>query len=67
MITSQKKFEAKALMLMPLAIIILIRFSSIGFLDYMYTTLGGRIIMTLGLVTIGATYYWSDQITNIEV
>ncbi|NLK73416.1 MAG: pilus assembly protein TadB [Clostridiales bacterium] len=66
-IMAQKKYEALILTAMPFIIILFLTFISPGYLDRMYTTLSGRLIMTIGLTAIGAAYLWGQKITDIEV
>lgn len=66
-IVSQKKLESRILSAIPFIIILFLTFVSPGYLNKMFTTIMGRIIMTLGLIAIGIAYRWSERITNIEV
>ena len=66
-IIAQKKYEARILTAMPFIVILFLTLVSPGYLDEMYTTALGRIIMTTGLLSIGLAYKWSSKITDIEV
>ena len=64
---ASKRFEQRIMTAMPAGIIVYMRFGSPGFLDIMYTTLAGRLIMTVCLVLYGAAVWWSRKIVTIEV
>ncbi len=64
-IMSSKKYEKNIMCAMPPAIIIYIRFLSPGFLTPMYSTLIGRIVMTLCLIFYVFTIWLSSRITDI--
>ncbi|MCG8483205.1 MAG: pilus assembly protein TadB [Clostridia bacterium] len=64
---AQKKYEARILTMMPFIVILFILLMSPGYLDKMYHTLLGRLMMTGGLIAIGISYKWSEKITDIEV
>ncbi|MEG1931351.1 MAG: hypothetical protein RR131_09460 [Anaerovorax sp.] len=66
-ITAQKKFEAKILTGIPLLIIALLQLTSPDYLEVMYTTVTGRILMTLSLLMIGVAFLISMKITDIRV
>lgn len=66
-VIAQKKYEAYILTLIPFIIIVFILLFSPGYLEKMYHTFLGRLIMTGGLVAIGISYKWSEKITDIEV
>ncbi|MGF6376259.1 tight adherence protein B [Clostridiales Family XIII bacterium PM5-7] len=64
---AQKKLEGRIITFMPIGIICFLRMMSADYLEVMYTTVIGRILMT---VAIGATvlaYVMIERITNIEV
>ena len=52
---------------LPFLIILYIDITSDGFLDVMYQTLTGRIIMTVCLLLIGISCWFSGRILNICV
>jgi len=64
--TSQKKFEGKIISAMPILVIMLLNIASPGYLDKLYETTPGRIIMTIALAGICLAYAWTDQIMKIE-
>jgi len=53
--------------LMPALIILYVDLSSPGFFTIMYTTMTGRIVMTVCLVIWGIAMRLSAKIMNIEV
>lgn len=64
---ASKRFEQRIMTVMPAGIIVYMRLGSPGFLDIMYTTLFGRLVMTVCLVLYGAAVWWSRKIVAIEV
>ena len=60
------RFLAVALM-MPVLIVLSLRFLSPGYLDVMYGTAAGRIMMTGCLGLVAAAYYSIERITDIAV
>lgn len=65
--TSQKKFEQKIMNIIPFLIIIYLNLTSKGFLDPMYNSIIGKIIMTILLILYIFAYKLSEHILNIEV
>ncbi len=66
-LVSQKKYEGLILVAMPFIIILFITFVSPGYFEKMYTTVTGRIGMTIGLLVIGIAYKWSEKIMQIHI
>lgn len=66
-IVSSKKFEQRIMTLIPALIVIYIGTTSSGFLDVMYQTWAGRIIMTICIVLYAISYLWSVKIMSIEI
>ncbi len=64
--TSQKKFEGKIISAMPVLIIMFLNLASPGYLENLYCTLFGRLVMTAALVGIFTAYKLTEKITNIE-
>ena len=52
---------------MPVLIVLSLRFLSPGYLDVMYGTAAGRIMMTGCLGLVAAAYYSIERITDIAV
>lgn len=65
--TAGKRYEQKIMNLIPFMIILYLDVGSPGFLDVMYESILGRIIMTLSLIAIGAAYVISQKILDIRV
>jgi tight adherence protein B len=66
-IITGKRLEQKILTVMPFAMVFFIKNTSDGFLDPLFTTLAGRIVMTVALGMIAAAWLISRKIMNIEV
>lgn len=64
---NEKRMEQKVMTIIPIFIIVYITIASPGFLDIMYGTWMGRIIMTVFLVAYILAYLWSQKITSIEI
>ena len=65
--TAAKRYEQSFMNVLPFLIILYIDITSDGFLDVMYQTLTGRIIMTVCLLLIGISCWFSGRILNICV
>ena len=66
-ITASKKFEQKLMNLLPFLIIIYMNISSSSFLRPLYTTIEGRLLMTVALVVYFFSIKLSKKILEIEV
>jgi tight adherence protein B len=66
-IVSQKKQEQKIMTVLPLGIIIVLRFMAADYMEPLYTTVGGRIAMTAAAIVIVCANYISKKIMSIEV
>lgn len=65
--TAQKRFEQNIMSIVPFFIIIYLNLSSPGFLNIMYTSIIGRIVMTLCLVIYILSFKISEKILNIDI
>ena len=63
----QKKFEGYMIGAMPIAMVLLLKLSSSGYLDVMYNTLIGRGMMTIALAGVAVGFWLTWRITNIKV
>ena len=63
---SQKRLESRLLALMPPAVILLINMSSSDYLFLMYTTLEGRLIMTISLLCTAGAFLWSFKLISFD-
>ena len=64
---SGKKFEFKALMVMPIFLILMLTYTSPDYMEPVFTTLVGRVVMTIAIVLFAAAYFVGDKIMKIEV
>jgi len=64
--TSQKQFEGKIISAMPVLVIVFLNLVSPDYLENLYMTLAGRVIMTVALIGIATAYFLTEKITNIE-
>ena len=62
-----KRLEQKVMMGIPIFIMLYVTFASPGFMDVMYETLLGNIIMTGCLVAYVASYLWGEKIIDVEI
>ena len=66
-LTSQKRFEGKLISAMPVIVILFLNLTSPGYIEVLYTTLSGRIVMTAALAGIIYAYRLTVKLTKIEV
>lgn len=66
-ITAQKKTEAKIISSMPVIIIVFLNLVSPGYLDSLYYTILGRVIMTCALVIMTISYYIMNKMVEVKV
>jgi tight adherence protein B len=66
-LTSQKRFEAKILAVLPPLMLVFLQLSSPDYIAPLYGTAAGMLVMTLCLAVMGVAFYWSTKITDIEV
>lgn len=66
-LTVQKKFEGNIISTMPLVVILFLNFFSPEYLQPLYLTVSGRMVMTAALAGIGGAFYLTKRITEIEV
>lgn len=64
---SQRKFEQKVLNIMPIAMILLLTWTTGDYMAPVFNTIVGRIAMTVAVLLLGLAYYLSKKITSIEV
>lgn len=65
--TAQKRFEANILAGISIGMIALLNVISPGYLQPLYVTLQGRVIMSAALAGIVAAYVWSIRLTRISL
>ncbi len=66
-LSAQKKFEGKLISIMPILVIVFLKMTSPSYLDPLYATLAGRIIMSFSLIGIGYAYYLTEKITKCSI
>ena len=64
---AEKKFEQKILNVMPIAMILLLTWSTGDYMGPVFTTLFGKSMMTIAVLLLGLAYYLSIKIMIIEV
>lgn len=62
-----KKLEQRIMTVIPLFLIGYISFASPGFLDVMYESIMGKIVMTICLAAYLLAYLWSEKIVKVNV
>lgn len=67
MLTAQKKLEGRIISTMPLIVILFLNVFSPDYLAPLYTTIAGKMIMSLSLIGIGYAYRLMNRITDIEI
>lgn len=65
--TTAKRFEQNVMNIFPLFIVLYIDISSPEFFNIMYTTIIGRVCMSIGLIVYLFAIYISKRLLNIEV
>lgn len=65
--TSGKKLEAKILSIMPIGIVVSLTLLSPEYMEPMYSTLLGKILMLIGFLLIIANYFISKKIVAIDI
>ncbi|MGI6751040.1 MAG: type II secretion system F family protein [Anaerovoracaceae bacterium] len=66
-ITAQKKMEVRILILLPLMLIVILKLISPGYLDVMYHSIQGRVIMTVALLGMVFAIIISSKLTKVEL
>ncbi|MFR8266639.1 MAG: type II secretion system F family protein [Clostridia bacterium] len=66
-ITAQKKTEGRIISMMPLAMLLMMNVFSYSYIEPLYRTAGGRIIMTGALVGVAYGMYLMEKLSEIEV
>ena len=66
-VVAAKKLEGRIMNIIPCLMIVYIGYSSPGFLDILYESFSGRIVMTVCLILYILGIYLSEKITDIEV
>ncbi len=64
---SQKKLEGTIIALMPAVMIFFLLWMSPSYLEAMYTTAAGRLLMSAALAINGFAYYWMEKMTDVTL
>ena len=64
---SQKKTEGRLVGTMPIAMILFLRISSPSYLDLMYETIVGKMMMTFAAMAIIYSVYMTEKITKVDI
>ena len=59
-----KRMEKNIMLLIPFAMILYLRICNPGFLDCLYGSAFGVIVMTMSLIGIGIAFLWSEKIVS---
>lgn len=65
-LTAQKRYETTVIALLPLVLLAFLQITSPAYLDVMYQSGAGRILMTLALFIMAAAYLWSTRLCRIN-
>lgn len=65
--SAQKKFESKIISAMPIIVIIFLKISNQDYIEPLFTTIGGKIIMTISLVGIITAHYITERLTELKL
>jgi len=66
-LTSQKSFEGKIISAMPVVVILFLNFASPAYIEVLYTSFTGKVVMTIAMIGIAYSYYLTRKLTKIEV
>lgn len=66
-ILSQRRFEQKVLSILPILLIVLLTYSAGEYMEPVFTTIQGRLAMTVSVGLLTAAYFISKKIMNINV
>lgn len=63
---SRKKFESKALSILPVGVVALLAFTSADYMEPLYSG-AGRVLMSIALVLLVLCQWWGQKLMEIEV
>ncbi|WP_341805044.1 type II secretion system F family protein [Paenibacillus turpanensis] len=63
---AQKRFESKALLLVPLVLLAFLKYSSPDYVAPLYAA-GGIVVMTAALLVLGGAFWFVNRLMNIKV
>lgn len=64
---AQRKYEQKVLNIMPPLLIVFLSWSTGDYMEPIFSSAQGRLLMTVAFILLGAAYYLSAKIMSIEV
>ncbi len=64
---SGKKFESRVLCMMPIAMVLILSLSSPDYMQPVFTTSTGAVVMTVAIVMFVAAFFIGEKIMDIEV
>lgn len=64
---SQKKLEQRIMYFVPIGIVVYVSVASPGFLQIMYETILGKVIMTVCIAAYGGALYMAERTMNMEM
>lgn len=67
MLLAQRKFEQKVLNVMPLLLILLLSVSASDYMEPVFTTMAGRLVMTAAIGLLASAWFISSRIMNIKI
>ena len=65
--SAQRRYEGRLIGIMPLVIIVFLRLSAPGYLDVLYRTVAGRLLMSAALLLMILSYVMTERITAIRI
>ena len=63
----QKKLEGRLIAAMPAGMILMMLAMAPGYLESLYTTAAGRVVMTAALACNGAALLWMERMTDVRI
>jgi len=66
-LTAQKKYEAKIIAVIPFFMLALLRFASPGYLNILYNSLEGFLLMTLAISLILGSFLWMTKLLEVRI
>jgi len=64
---AQRKFEKKILNIMPVALVFVLSMTAKDYIEPVFTTLTGRLVMTAAIAMIALSWWISERIMDIQV
>ena len=64
---SGRRIEQKVLTVMPVVLVLFMTYTTNGFMEPIFTTVGGRLVATAGLACVIIGSLWSAKIANVQV